>query len=121
MPCLGRSRDLSARLKHRGGNPGFVRVLDESHLEFPDYCGNNMFNTLGNILMNSSVGLLFVNFDQGSTIQLSGSASVQWNGKGLQSFAGAQRLIHFKVERVVETANATLLRWRLLDYSPFNP
>jgi len=57
---------------HRGGEPGFVQVLDDNHLLWPDYAGNNHFNTLGNLLVDSRVGLLFVDFAGGHLLQLSG-------------------------------------------------
>ena len=106
---------------HRGGLPGFVRVLDHATLEFPDYVGNNMFNTLGNIFTNSGVGLLFINFENGSTLQLSGEASILWDESTASRVAGAQRVIRFRINSVVETTNATSLRWRFNEYSPFNP
>lgn len=110
-----------ADASHRGGQPGFVRVLDHATLEFPDYLGNNMFNTLGNIFTNPSVGLLFINFENGSTLQLSGEASIVWDECAASSIAEAQRVIRFKINSVVETTNATPLRWRFNEYSPFNP
>ena len=91
-----------ADASHRGGQPGFVRVLDNATLEFPDYVGNNMFNTLGNILTNPDVGLLFINFENGSTLQLSGEASILWDESAASGVAGAQRVIRFKTSYVVE-------------------
>ena len=55
-----------ADASHRGGRPGFVRVLGDSTLELSDYPGNNMFNTLGNLTGHPRVGLLFVDFETGN-------------------------------------------------------
>ena len=52
-----------ADVSHRGGKPGFVRVEDERTLTFPDFAGNNHFNTIGNIFLNPWAGLLFVDFE----------------------------------------------------------
>jgi predicted pyridoxine 5'-phosphate oxidase superfamily flavin-nucleotide-binding protein len=104
---------------HRGGLPGFVRFLDEATFAFPDYSGNNMFNTLGNIAANPKTGLLFVDFERGDTLQLSGEACVIWNPTRAKEFAGAQRVVEFRIEEIVE--NTVPLRWRFVAYSPFNP
>ena len=104
---------------HRGGLPGFVRFLDEDTLAFPDYSGNNMFNTLGYIDANPNTGLLFLNFERGDTLQLSGEACVIWDPARSAEFAGAQRVVEFSIEEIVE--NTVPLRWRFAAYSPFNP
>jgi uncharacterized protein len=104
---------------YRGGLPGFVRFLAEDTLAFLDYCGNNMFNTLGNIAANPMTGLLFVDFERGGTLQLSGEAWVVWDPARATEFAGARRVVEFLTEEIVE--NAVPLRWRFAAYSPFNP
>jgi predicted pyridoxine 5'-phosphate oxidase superfamily flavin-nucleotide-binding protein len=104
---------------HRGGPPGFVRFLAEDTLAFPDYCGNNTFNTLGNIAANPKTGLLFVDFERGGILQLSGEAWVVWDPARATEFAGARRVVEFRTEEIVE--NAVPLRWRFVTYSPFDP
>lgn len=106
---------------HRGGNPDFVRFLDEDTLEFPDYSGNAMFNTLGNIAANLNAGLLFVNFEGGNTLQLTGRAAIVWDPERAAAFAGAERVVEFGVGEAVEIEGAVPLRWRFGGYSPFNP
>ena len=106
---------------HRGGNPGFVRFLDENALEFPDYSGNTMFNTLGNIASNPSAGLLFLDFEGGGTLQLTGEARIVWDAGRAARFAGAERVVEFRVQEAVETRGVVPLRWRFEGYSPFNP
>ena len=66
-----------ADISHRGGPPGFVRVLSPTRLAWPDYPGNNMFNSLGNLLANPRCGLLFAGFTTGATLQLRGRAEVR--------------------------------------------
>lgn len=108
-----------ADASHRGGLPGFVTVVDANHISFPDYSGNNMFNTLGNIAVNPSVGLLFFGFDSGRSLQLTGRASVDWSEARTKNYAGAQRVIDVAVDEVREVPEATALRYRFEAYSPF--
>lgn len=113
--------ETGADASHRGGYPGFVTVLNENKLVFPDYSGNNMFNTLGNISANPNAGLLFIDFERGNTLQFTGKAQVIWDNDRVAEFAGAERLVEFDVERGIEIAGAIPLRWEFLGYSPFNP
>lgn len=108
-------------VSHRGGHPGFVRVLNEHLLAWPDYAGNRMFQTLGNVAVNPKAGLLFLDFERGATLQLTGSADIIWDEVRLTSFPGAERIVEFRVERVIQIDHAMGLRWRFLDDSPFNP
>lgn len=106
---------------HRGGRPGFVRVLNSHQLVWPDYSGNTMFQTLGNIAVNPHAGLLFLDFERGRTLQLTGRARILWDPERIVEFVGAERLVEFDVEEAVEIAGAHSLEWRFLDYSPENP
>jgi uncharacterized protein len=116
-----RHAQAGADASHRGGNPGFVRVEASDRLAFPDYSGNAMFNTLGNLVADPRAGLLFVDFDNGSTLQLTGRASIDWSGVAAGAFPGAERVLEFSVEGVVETLGALPLRGRLVSRSPHNP
>jgi predicted pyridoxine 5'-phosphate oxidase superfamily flavin-nucleotide-binding protein len=113
--------DTGADASPMGGYPGFIQVADPQTLLFPDYAGNNMFQTLGNLAVNPRAGLLFVDFEQGHTLQLTGQATILWDAEQLSAFAGAQRLIQFSIEQVLETRNSTPLRWQFGEYSPANP
>jgi len=99
-----------ADASHRGGRPGFVRVLTSNRLAFPDYPGNAMFNTLGNLVEYPRAGLLFVDFTSGDVLQLAGTARVE-----------EDRTVLFDIEEARETRAASPLRFRLLEYSPANP
>ena len=88
-------------VNHRGGRPGFVRVETGeggSVLTFPDFVGNSAFNTLGNIALNPRVGLLFIDFQTGDLVTLTGQAEVIWDGPELRGFVGAERLVRVRVE-----------------------
>ena len=99
-----------ADASHRGGMPGFVRVHDSDRLSFPDYSGNAMFNTLGNLVEYPQAGLLFVDFTSGNVLQLTGGARLE-----------DDRSVVFDIGEVRETRGASPLRLRLVEYSPANP
>ena len=102
---------------HRGGEPGFVTVTNGATLSWPDYAGNNHYNTIGNLVVNPSAGLLFVDFESGHTLQLTGRARIDWDGPAVASVPGAQRLMHVDVEAVVECRNALPVRWAANDHT----
>ncbi len=106
---------------HRGGNPGFVHVMNESRLVWPDYSGNMMFQTLGNIAVNPRTGLLFINFEDGDTLQLTGRAHINWDADRTADFPGAERPVEFNIEETVEITGAIPFRWQFIESSPFNP
>jgi predicted pyridoxine 5'-phosphate oxidase superfamily flavin-nucleotide-binding protein len=91
-----------ADASHRGGPPGFVTVESPTRLRWPDYSGNNMFNSLGNLSVHPQCGLLFVDFARGATLQLRGRAGVEGD---------EERAIIVELDEVVETVGAVPLRW----------
>jgi predicted pyridoxine 5'-phosphate oxidase superfamily flavin-nucleotide-binding protein len=96
---------------HRGGNPGFLRVIDEHTVVWPDYMGNSMFNTLGNIALDPATGLTVVDPPTGTTLHLSGRSEILWEDGG---FPGAQRLVRLTVDAAVRFDHAAPLRWELV-------
>jgi len=107
----GESPAYGMDASHRGGDPGFVAVESRTRLSFPDFAGNNHFNTIGNLLLDSRVGLLFLEFRTGGMLQLTGHAEITWEGAALERFPGARRLVHVEIEEVVELPSALPLRW----------
>ncbi len=95
---------------HRGGEPGFVQVATDGSLQIPDYPGNNFFNTIGNLIRDPRVGLLFVSFETGSLLQIAGRARIDWNAAGSDD-PQARRMIRVAIDRVVERQGALSLRW----------
>ena len=108
-------------VSHRGGAPGFVRVSPGGELTFNDYPGNNMFQTLGNLASDPRAGLLFIDFDSGYTLQLTGLAETQWSAQSPTEFNQTGRATTFTPQKIIRTPNAVPLRWVLRDYSPYNP
>jgi predicted pyridoxine 5'-phosphate oxidase superfamily flavin-nucleotide-binding protein len=87
---------------HRGGPAGFVRVESPRQLWWPDYPGNNMFNTFGNLAVNDEAALLFVDFGTGATLHVSGTAEVQWITPGAAGDdGGVGRRVVFSLDTVV--------------------
>ncbi|GAA2441352.1 pyridoxamine 5'-phosphate oxidase family protein [Actinomadura vinacea] len=108
-----------ADASHRGGNPGFVRVLGPDRLCWPDYLGNSMFMTLGNLQARPQAGLLFPDWTTGAFLHVSGTAEVDWSPR--PDMPGAERLVRMTVTDVVDVTGASPLRWSPPEYSRFNP
>ncbi|WP_043230070.1 pyridoxamine 5'-phosphate oxidase family protein [Streptomyces sp. NRRL F-5193] len=102
-----------ADASHRGGNPGFVHAEGPRELLWRDYPGNAMFLTLGNLETDGRAGLLFLDWESGTTLQLSGRAKTVYRLE--------ERFVRFRVDSVVETPAASPLRWSAPAYSPANP
>ena len=105
-------------VSHRGGKPGFVRVIGDRILVYPDYLGNFMFNTLGNIVAQPETGLLFLDFESGATLQLTGQSEIIWDQNQIAAIPGAQRLVSFQIEESILVKQAVPVTWRFLEYSP---
>jgi predicted pyridoxine 5'-phosphate oxidase superfamily flavin-nucleotide-binding protein len=110
-----------ADASHRGGNPGFIHIDGVRRLIIPDYNGNSLFNTLGNIHLNPHAGLVFVDFEAGRTLQLTGRAVINWDRDAAISYPGAERLVEFDVDEVLDTEHGIRLGFQLESYSPYNP
>lgn len=111
-----------ADCSHRGGAPGFVRVLDNGVLRIPDYNGNSMFNSFGNFLLDPQAGLLFPDYERRVLLQLNGTVDMFWDQPDDDGFTGGTgRYWEFTPERWLETALPAALRADFVDYSPFLP
>jgi uncharacterized protein len=106
-------------VSHRGGKPGFVRVEDNLTLTIPDFSGNCLFNTFGNLEMNPRAGLLFIDFAQGNLLYLTGLAEVIWTGDEILNYAGAERLFRFHLEYGYRVEKSLPLQWSTPEFSPF--
>ncbi|MEN8446774.1 MAG: pyridoxamine 5'-phosphate oxidase family protein [Cyanobacteria bacterium J06555_13] len=106
-------------VSHRGGKPGFVSVEGGNTLTIPDYSGNNHFSTLGNVLLNPKAGLLFIDFDRGDLLYLTGTAEVIWEGAEIAKYERAQRLLRFQLARGYFVEGSLPLRWSAPEFSPF--
>lgn len=98
-------------VSHRGGPAGFVQTAP-GRIVFPDFAGNKHYNTVGNLLLDERVGLVFVDFESGGLLQIAGRARIDWDSDAVAATPGAERLIEIVIEAVVERAAALPLRWR---------
>lgn len=106
---------------HRGGAPGFVEVRD-GRLWVPDYPGNSMYNTLGNLSVDSRAGLTFIDFVRRRQLALSGRAEIVFDAtEGLERTGGTGRWWCLTPERWVDAPWNAPLGFRYVDASPFNP
>ncbi|MDO1450522.1 pyridoxamine 5'-phosphate oxidase family protein [Rhodocytophaga aerolata] len=106
---------------HRGGNPGFVDILNPSTLRIPDYRGNSMYNTLGNFLSYPQAGLLFIDFQAYRTLQLTGKASVTQENSLIKQREVTGRYWTLVIEEWALLDNISDTVWTFMDYSPYNP
>ena len=106
----------NADASHRGGNPGFLQVLSPTRVRWPDYRGNSMFMTLGNISVNPRAALLIYDWTSGDTLQLTGTAQIIWAGT-----PGAQCAVEFEITEVIASTGGSPLRWSEPELSPANP
>ena len=107
---------------HRGGNPGFVRVMDDRTFRVPDYEGNCMFNTLGNFAATPRAGVIFLDFERQRTLQCIGRPEILWDmDDPTGESGGTNRFWQFHIDRWVDIAHGHQLKWSFQDYSPYNP
>ena len=95
---------------HRGGLTGFVKVASSKRLLIPDFAGNNFFNTIGNLLTNPRVGVLFVDFETGGLLHVTGRATIDWNPAN-SPISEVRRVIEVEIDAVVHRPAALSLRW----------
>jgi predicted pyridoxine 5'-phosphate oxidase superfamily flavin-nucleotide-binding protein len=108
---------------YKGGDPGFVRVLDPVTIAFPVYDGNGMFLSAGNVLVNPHVGLLFVDFtsERPARLRLNGVASVDPDDPLLASYPGAQLVVRVRATQVFPNCPRYIHRMALVERSRFVP
>jgi uncharacterized protein len=107
---------------YKGGEPGFVRVLDDQTIAFPSYDGNGMFLSLGNALDNPHVGLLFIDFVRGRRLRFNGEASVAAEDDPLlPQFIGAKLVVRVKAREIFPNCPRYIHRMQLEERSSFVP
>ena len=106
---------------YKGGDPGFVRVVDGSTLVFPVFDGNGMFLTLGNLTVNPHVGLLFIDFESGARLRVNGDASVDFDDPLLSSFHGAIGVVRVRARSIFANCRRYVHEYRKVESSPFVP
>ena len=106
----------------KSGHPGFVRVVNDNQIEWPDYDGNRMYRSLGNLLVNPNVGILFVRFDGESTrLRVSGKAEIIEEPERFEHLPGAQRLIRVTAEYIFYNCPRSVPKMEMVEHSIYLP
>ena len=103
---------------YKGGEPGFVRVTGPSELSFPSYDGNGMFRSLGNVLANPRVGILFIDFEQPRRLRVLGVARLE---EPDGAFEGAQLVVRVRAEQIFPNCPRYIHRMQLVEPSVYSP
>ncbi|HIB10533.1 MAG TPA: pyridoxamine 5'-phosphate oxidase family protein [Dehalococcoidia bacterium] len=106
---------------YKGGDPGFVRVLDERWLAFPNYDGNGKFQSMGNLLKNPNVGMLFVDFEGQQRLRLQGIATILDDDELLSEYPEAQFVIRVQATEVYTNCPRYVHKYQLVERSVFVP
>jgi hypothetical protein len=106
---------------YKGGEPGFVRVTAPDELAFPSYDGNGMFRSLGNVLVNPAVALLFIDFERPNRLRVNGRASIVEGDPLLAAFDGAQLVVRVRATRIFPNCPRYIHRMALVEASPYAP
>jgi uncharacterized protein len=106
---------------YKGGDPGFVRVLDERTIAFPSYDGNGMFLSAGNVLVQPEVGLLFISFERRRRLRLNGTASIDHDDELAGAYPRALFVVRVRVREVFPNCPRYIHRYELVERSRFVP
>ena len=106
---------------YKGGEPGFVRVLDEQTIAFPSYDGNGMYLSLGNIAQTAGVGLLFVDFEGQKRLRLNGVATIDLEDPLLAEYPHAQGIVRVRASEVFPNCPRYIHKLVLVERSRFTP
>lgn len=106
---------------YKGGLPGFVRVVDDRTLAFPDYDGNGMYRSWGNLLVNPQVGLLFVDFERQRRMRVNGSARIEADDPLRATYPGSVFIVRVSAERIFPNCPRYLHRMQLIEHSVYAP
>jgi predicted pyridoxine 5'-phosphate oxidase superfamily flavin-nucleotide-binding protein len=106
---------------YKGGDPGFVRVLDERTVAFPNYDGNGVYLSLGNVLVNPNVGMLFIDFERGRRLRLNGVATVDEHDELMDHYPEAQFVVRVRAREVFPNFPRYIHEYRLVERSRFVP
>ena len=105
----------------KGGAPGFVRVTGPSEIAFPDYDGNGMFKSLGNVGVNPSVSLLFIDFERPRRLRINGSAHIRRDDPLLGETVGAQMIVRVEARAIFPNCPRYIPTMTLAEASPYVP
>lgn len=106
---------------YKGGNPGFVKVLDRQTLAFPSFDGNGMFLSMGNIAANKKVGMLFIDFEVPHRVRVHGDATIDPDDPLLSEFPGAELIVRLKLSEIFVNCPRYVHRYKRIESSKYVP
>jgi uncharacterized protein len=106
---------------YKGGDPGFVTVLDDRSLAFPNYDGNGMYLSMGNVAATHDVGMLFIDFERQNRIRVEGSAHIEMDSALLARYPEAQFIVRVDVQRIYPNCPRYIHKMKLVERSKFVP
>ena len=106
---------------YKGGMPGFVQVVDSLTLVFPVYDGNGQFRSVGNLLLNPRVGLLFIDFEAARRIRVNGFASVDDADPMLSQYPAADLLVRVRADEIFPNCPRYIHTMKITDMSEYAP
>ena len=106
---------------YKGGKPGFVRVLDERTVAFPNYDGNGMYLSAGNVFVNPNVGMLFIDFEKGRRLRINGVASIDEHDELMNHYPEAKFVVPVRAREVFPNCPRYIHKYRLVERSRFVP
>ena len=115
------SADGQPTCSYKGGNPGFVAVVDEHTLVFPNYDGNGMYLSMGNVAATQRVGLLFLDFERQRRLRVEGIAELVNDPALVAPHAGAQFLVRVRAERIFPNCPRYIHKYTRVGSSEFVP
>jgi len=106
---------------YKGGMPGFVRVLDDRTLAFPDYDGNGMYRSWGNVLVNPAVGLLFLDFETPKRLRVNGTAQISADDPLRVEFPGSVFIVRVTADKIFPNCPRYVHKMQMVEYSAYAP
>ena len=106
---------------YKGGLPGFVRIIDDQTLALPDYDGNGMYRSWGNLLVNPHVGLLFIDFEKQNRLRVNGSATISADDELCNEFPGSVFIIRVKAEKIFPACPRYIHKMQMVAHSEYAP
>lgn len=106
---------------YKGGDPGFVRIVDEGTLAFPNYDGNGKYQSMGNLLRNPNVGMLFVDFEGSQRLRIQGVARIEEDDELLAEYAEAQFIVRVDITEVYKNCPRYVHKYRFVEPSEYVP
>ena len=108
-------------VSYKGGDPGFVKVVDDTTVVFPSYDGNGMFLSMGNIKGNMNIGMLFINFENPHRLRLQGEASIHDDDPLIAAYKEADLIVRVKVSEIFVNCPRYVHKYQKVDPSKYVP